>query len=377
MRKMYKFFIIGLLAITLVLSGCVEEKVTDTGGDDTGDQDTGGDNGGATGEEMSFTTVTISDAPIDNFRHINVTFSEVKVHKSGNDNDSGWISFNMDPITIDMLYLHENNVSEVLGVANLTVGNYTQLWVVVDSATGILNETGEEIVFDVPSGDLKYKQSFEIRQGNTTIDIELDLGESVLYVPQGGVAKLLPTPGKMRIEHGRDKDKKDKEDEDELEVDANGDYEAIIGEIIEFEGTATGGVEPYNWSWDFGDGNTSYEKDPEHLYLVTGEYNITLTVTDDIGNTAIDETKAYIYNELEADAGDEYNSTFGEPVQLFGNATGGIEPYSWYWDFGDGENSTEQEPMHTYTSAGNYTATLTVTDFLGHIATDTADVEII
>ena len=35
---------------------------------------------------------------------------------------------------------------------------------------------------------------------------------------------------------------------------------------------------------------------------------------------------------------------------------------SWKWDFGDNETSTEQNPIHTYKSAGAYTVVLTVTD---------------
>lgn len=38
---------------------------------------------------------------------------------------------------------------------------------------------------------------------------------------------------------------------------------------------------------------------------------------------------------------------------------------SWHWDFGDGETSTAQNPTHTYTAAGAYTAMLTVTDSVG------------
>ena len=37
------------------------------------------------------------------------------------------------------------------------------------------------------------------------------------------------------------------------------------------------------------------------------------------------------------------------------------EPDTWSWDFGDGSGSSEQNPVHTYTSPGSYTVTLTVT----------------
>jgi chitodextrinase len=371
MKTIFKLLVTGLVALALILSGCVQEKETENG--DIIDPE----NGGTTGAEMSFTTVLISDAPSDNFSHINVTFSQVKIHKYGNENDSGWILFEMEPKTIDLIYLHENNLSAELGVKNISVGTYSKLWIVVDGATGVLKETGEEITFDVPSGDLKIQQSFEIKEGNTTIDVELDLDRSLLYVPQGGVYKLTPQLGKMKINYEKDGEEKkddDEKEEDELVAHAGDDYDGEVNETIQFNGSAEGGVKPYTWYWDFGDGYNSTEQNPTHAYSEVGEYNVTLTVTDDIGNTTYDEAIAYIYYEFEVDAGDEYDGIVGEPVQFNGNASGGMEPYTWYWDFGDGNTSTEQEPEHTYASAGNYTATLTVTDDIGNTASDDADV---
>jgi hypothetical protein len=242
--------------------------------------------------KTSYTTVTISDAPSENFSHINVTFSQVKIHKFGYDNDSGWISFDMEPKTVDMIYLHENDLSEVLGVQDLSVGIYTKLWIVVDSATGVLKETGEEIVFDVPSGDLKVQQPFEIREGYTTIDVEIDLDKSVLYVPQGGVYKLLPVISRVEIEYGDGEN-----GDDDFEADAGDDYEGIVGEVIQFNGSASGGIEPYSWNWSFDDGNFSNDQNPTHSYSSEGEYEVILTVTDDTGAIATDETKVEIKEE--------------------------------------------------------------------------------
>jgi hypothetical protein len=57
-----------------------------------------------------------------------------------------------------------------------------------------------------------------------------------------------------------------------------------------------------------------------------------------------------------------YYGLIGEPVQFNGFATGGDAPYSWEWNFGDGNFSSEQSPSYTYTNPGNYLVTLTVTD---------------
>jgi len=66
-----------------------------------------------------------------------------------------------------------------------------------------------------------------------------------------------------------------------------------------------------------------------------------------------------------------YNS-----LQFSGSASGGIPPYTYYWDFGDGITSTLQNPTHYYTVPGNYTVNLTVTDDLGSTAYYTLDIEI-
>jgi PKD repeat protein len=52
--------------------------------------------------------------------------------------------------------------------------------------------------------------------------------------------------------------------------------------------------------------------------------------------------------------------------------TGG--PFTFAWDFGDGNKSTEQNPVHTYERVGEYTATLTVTSQKGNKGTDEIDI---
>ncbi len=60
----------------------------------------------------------------------------------------------------------------------------------------------------------------------------------------------------------------------------------------------------------------------------------------------------------------------GNPVQFYSNVSGGFYPYSYEWDFGDGNTSTEPDsnPSHIYRSSGTYTVTLKITDDKGHTA---------
>jgi len=275
-RKKIKLLCIGVIILAIFLSGCTTDDKTN---EETIDETTE-DNGGDAQTKMSFTKILISDAPSENFSHINVTFSEVKVHKSRDGNDSGWIVFTTETKTIDMIYLHVNNLSSELGVKNLTAGNYTKLWIVVDAATGVLKDTGEEVIFDVPSGTLKVQQSFEIKEGNTTIDVELDLDRSVLYVPQGGVYKLTPQLGKMKVSYDENKEKDIEEEPGEEESNLVAHYKfdetsgtTAVDSAGNYNGILNGGT------WSLGKFNNSIYLDGVDDYLQLSQNAI-----DDIGN---------------------------------------------------------------------------------------------
>jgi len=80
---------------------------------------------------------------------------------------------------------------------------------------------------------------------------------------------------------------------------------------------------------------------------------------------------AFNYFELEAEANGPYIGIINEPIQLTGSGYGGYPPYTYEWDFGDGNFSSEQNPIHEYTIADDYTITLTITDDNDTIAIDT------
>ncbi|MGB3459259.1 MAG: PKD domain-containing protein [Halobacteriota archaeon] len=160
-------------------------------------------------------------------------------------------------------------------------------------------------------------------------------------------------------------------------ADPDGPYIGTEGVAIAFNGSGSydqdGDIASY--AWDFGDGNTSSEERPTHTYAQNGTYTITLNVTDDDGATDINTTTATI---------DDTESTadfFGIPTsglkQLTVNFTDNSTSYdgftTWEWDFGDGGNSSDQNPTHLYANAGLYNVTLTAYEADGDSDTETKE----
>ena len=129
-----------------------------------------------------------------------------------------------------------------------------------------------------------------------------------------------------------------------------------------------GGSSISSWSWNFGDGNTSNLQNPEHTYLKPGVYSVTLTISTNSGCTDI-ETKTNLVQVTGPDVNFGADTVFAEcaPFDVsFTDSTIFTAPIvSWAWDFGDGNNSNLQNPVHTYLTNGNFNISLTVTDLDG------------
>ena len=127
-----------------------------------------------------------------------------------------------------------------------------------------------------------------------------------------------------------------------------------------------------NWTWDFGDGNVSYEQNPNHSYADNGTYTVTLTVMDDDG--AINTTSKQItVANVPPIANFTYTPLSPKTLEVieFDDSSADLDGtiVNYTWDFGDGNISYEQNPTHIYADNGTYTVTLTVVDDDG--ATDT------
>lgn len=117
---------------------------------------------------------------------------------------------------------------------------------------------------------------------------------------------------------------------------------------------------PSNWSWDFGDGNTSTTQNPTHTFTMAGTFNICLTVTNSAGNNTTCQSLTVV---LSPQAG--FTATMGENGNYSFMDQSTNAPTSWAWDFGDGNTSTDQNPTHTFTTMGDFNVCLMVTNAAG------------
>lgn len=64
-------------------------------------------------------------------------------------------------------------------------------------------------------------------------------------------------------------------------------------------------------------------------------------------------------------------------VSFTGLVIGGVGPYSYNWDLGDGTRSLQQNPTNTYSVLGSFTVTLVVNDSLGAVESDLITISIV
>ncbi len=120
--------------------------------------------------------------------------------------------------------------------------------------------------------------------------------------------------------------------------------------------------------WSFGDNSTSTETNPQHTYPDPGQYTVRLTLYCENNDSWIVEAPDLVSVLEPPVANFTANTTTGfRPLTVqFNDTSTGSPPLNYSWDFGDNTFSTEQNPVHTYTSAGTYLVNLTVSNSLGN-----------
>ena len=142
--------------------------------------------------------------------------------------------------------------------------------------------------------------------------------------------------------------------------------------LVNFTDLSTGN--PTSWQWDLGNGTISFLKNPAVTYFAPGQYNIKLTVTNAGGSNTIIKTQfitAYAVPIVNF-SGTPLTGCFPLPVQFTDQSTAGSGSINkWEWDYGDGNLSFVQSPLHTYLGAGNFNVSLRVTNSFGCITSVT------
>ena len=122
------------------------------------------------------------------------------------------------------------------------------------------------------------------------------------------------------------------------------------------------GGDPTTWSWDFGDGGSSSERAPTHVYASAGTYSVSLGISGPGGSdfTTIDDF-VFVTEPLPVIAGFSGTPRVGTvPLSVSFHDESIGELTSWHWDFGDGTTSTLANPTHVYLAPGIHSVSLAV-----------------
>ncbi len=145
------------------------------------------------------------------------------------------------------------------------------------------------------------------------------------------------------------------------------------GMTSNFTNTSTGGTPSTGYYWDFGDGSNGTGLNVTHTYSFSGTYTVCLTMYDQMSNCydTYCDTVNIITGPPPPCAANFYaypDSNMMSGTFQFVDMSGG-SPVSWFWDFGDGGTSTQQNPVHTYTAQGTYWVCLSITTANGDTCT--------
>ncbi len=153
----------------------------------------------------------------------------------------------------------------------------------------------------------------------------------------------------------------------------------VPGAPAQFTSSFRGGIAPFSYGWEFGDGGSSSLPNPSHTFAGDGVYPVNLSVSDSAGHTATASISVPVYATLSVRSLDAEPdpAILGQPVNFSAVAAGGTPPYAYSWAFGDGGTGGDLANItHIYTTNGPFEATVSVTDAVGSTANATVNVSI-
>ena len=129
---------------------------------------------------------------------------------------------------------------------------------------------------------------------------------------------------------------------------------------------------PIGWYWTFGDGGTSTSENPVHTFIAVGSYAVSLGTTNSAGSNTTTIPAFITVTNAQSPPASSFIADIrsgNAPLTVQFQDTSGNAPFGWQWFFGDGSTSTDQNPTHTYTTAGSYSVSLTAVNSGGRNTT--------
>lgn len=147
----------------------------------------------------------------------------------------------------------------------------------------------------------------------------------------------------------------------ECQADFNFTYVPTTPVHVQFTDLSTG--YPDSWHWDFGDGTMSTDPNPVHPYYEGGNYTVCLIIehSDSLYNCMDSICKTIVIPDtINCEAIYTYEIDPDDPmkVHFYDLSIGNIT--DWEWNFGDGNISNEQNPVHTFSGPASYMVCLKV-----------------
>jgi len=134
------------------------------------------------------------------------------------------------------------------------------------------------------------------------------------------------------------------------------------------DASTIGGGTLQTWAWNFGDGNTAAIQNPRHCFNNPGAYDVSLTVTSNLGcsstATVHNMINVYTYPVAAFTFSPQPTTIMNPEIAFTDNSTDAYGIDQWLWTFGDLSDSvsTNKNTTHTYQDTGTYCATLKVTN---------------
>jgi PKD repeat protein len=138
------------------------------------------------------------------------------------------------------------------------------------------------------------------------------------------------------------------------------------GDASIFNNTTSFTSGAYTSLWNFGDGNTSTDQNPSHIYTNPQQYTVKLVVTGNNGCKDSVTKNTTMYPRPVAGYFESTNNICAHTdVSFFNSTTISVGTYTSTWTFGDGNSSTVRNPVHNFNATGTYQVKLLATSSFG------------